>query len=248
MINKVLIDRKGRYMIKTVIFDIDNTLYNFDASHKEGMEAVYAYVNEQFGWEKESFSATYSDMMKELFDELGDIGAAHNRLLRFERILENRGLPLSPHAMKLYSLYWDTLIRVSEISPGAEETIRALKEKGLRIGIGSDMTAWVQYRKLEKLGLLPYFDFVVTSEESDADKPDARFYALCLRKAHCEPDECIYIGDNYWKDYRGSMDAGIHPLWFVPPHLEEKAAKIGDESARRIGKLSEILDEVERLS
>ena len=37
------------------------------------------------------------------------------------------------------------------------------------------------------------------------------------------------------------MDAGIHPLWFVPPHLEKKAEAIGDESARRIGELSEIL-------
>ena len=25
-------------MIKTVIFDIDNTLYNFDAAHEAGME------------------------------------------------------------------------------------------------------------------------------------------------------------------------------------------------------------------
>jgi len=228
-------------MIKTVIFDIDNTLYNFDAAHEAGMEAVCNYVYEQFGWEKEAFTAVYKDVMKELFDELGDIGSAHNRLLRFERILEDRGLPLYPHAMKLYSLYWDTLIEESEISPGAEETMRELKKMEIRVGIGSDMTAWVQYRKLEKLGLLQYCDFVVTSEESNADKPDARFYTMCLKKAKCEPFECIYVGDNYWKDYRGSLDAGIHPLWFVPPHLEEKAAAIGDESARRIGTLSEIL-------
>ena len=71
----------------------------------------------------------------------------------------------------MYSLYWDTLIEKSEISPGAAETICALKERGIRVGIGSDMTAWVQYRKLEKLGILQYFDFVVTSEESNADKP-----------------------------------------------------------------------------
>ena len=31
-------------MIKTVIFDIDNTLYNFDAAHEAGMEAVCNYV------------------------------------------------------------------------------------------------------------------------------------------------------------------------------------------------------------
>jgi hypothetical protein len=41
------------------------------------------------------------------------------------------------------------------------------------------------------------------------------------------------------------MDAGIHPLWFVPPHLEVKAAGIGDESARKIGRLAEILNELD---
>ena len=61
-------------MVKTVIFDIDNTLYNFDAAHEAGMEAVCNYVYEQFGWEKEAFTAVYRDVMKELFDELGDIG------------------------------------------------------------------------------------------------------------------------------------------------------------------------------
>ena len=179
-------------MVKTVIFDIDNTLYNYDAAYEAGMEAVCNYVYEQFGWEKEAFTAVYRDVMQELFDELGDIGAAHNRLLRFERILEDRGLPLSPHAMKMYSLYWDILIEESEISPCAEETMRELKQRGIRVGIGSDMTAWVQFRKLEKLGLLQYCDFVVTSEESNADKPDAEFYSLCLKKAQCEPGECIY--------------------------------------------------------
>lgn len=234
-------------MIKTVIFDIDNTLYNFDAPHKKGMEAVYAYVYEQFGWEKEAFASVYRDMKNELFEELGEIGASHNRLLRFERILENRRLPLYPHALKLYSLYWDTLIEESEITPGAEETLRKLKEKGIRVGIGSDMTAWMQFHKLEKLGILSYFDFIVTSEEANADKPGAGFYSLCLKKAQCEADECIYVGDNYLKDYRGSMEAGMHPLWFVPPHLEENAAKIGDESARRIGSISEVLGAVERM-
>ena len=31
-------------MIKTVIFDIDNTLYNFDEAHEAGMEEVFFYV------------------------------------------------------------------------------------------------------------------------------------------------------------------------------------------------------------
>ena len=233
-------------MIKTVIFDIDNTLYNFDEAHDAGMEKVFYYIKEQFGCGKSEFSVVYKDMMQEIVDEIGEIGSAHNRLLRFERILENWGQPLWPHAMKLYSLYWDTLIERSEISPGTEETLKKLKEEGIRLGIGSDMTAYVQYRKLEKLGILRYFDFVVTSEESNADKPAAAFYQLCLRKAGCGPQECIYVGDNYIKDYRGSMDAGMHPLWFVPPHLEEKARKFQDASTDRIGAIPEILEEIRK--
>lgn len=229
-------------MVKTVIFDIDNTLYNFDKAHSAGMEAVYAYIEEQFGYDKAAFSVIYKDMMRELFDEIGEIGSSHNRLLRFERILENWGQPLSPHAMKLYSLYWDTLIECSEISPGAVETLEGLKERGIRLGIGSDMTAFIQYRKLEKLGVLRFFDFVVTSEEANADKPAEAFFALCLRKAKCEPQECVFVGDNYSKDYLGARDAGMRPLWFVPPYLEKKSRGIGDGTAERIGALPQILD------
>lgn len=41
-------------MIKTVIFDIDNTLYNFDEAHDAGMEKVFYYIKEQFGFENPS--------------------------------------------------------------------------------------------------------------------------------------------------------------------------------------------------
>ena len=228
-------------MIKTVIFDIDNTLYNFDKADRIAMDAVCAYAQEQLGWEKTEFSVVYENMKKQLFGELGDIGSSHNRLLRFEKILEDHGLPLSPHALNLYHKYWDTLIDVSEISSGAAGTLKTLKEKGIRLGIGSDMTAWIQYKKLEKLELLVYFDFVVTSEEAGLDKPAPMFFDLCLKKAKCEPGECLFIGDNYLKDYRGALAAGMQALWFVPAHLESYAEKFGDSSAARIAALPEIL-------
>ena len=43
--------------------------------------------------------------------------------------------------------------------------MQALKAKGVGIGIGTDMTAYIQYEKLEKLGLAPYIDWIVTSKE-----------------------------------------------------------------------------------
>lgn len=37
------------------------------------------------------------------------------------------------------------------------------------------MTAYVQYRKLEAIGVTSYIDFIVTSEEAGAEKPHYHF-------------------------------------------------------------------------
>ena len=46
-------------MIKTVIFDIDNTLYDFDRANLCGMEAVQEYCQTVFGLEGETFRDYY---------------------------------------------------------------------------------------------------------------------------------------------------------------------------------------------
>ena len=38
-------------MIKAVIFDLDNTLYNFDAANESGIRALAAYTEPVFGWD-----------------------------------------------------------------------------------------------------------------------------------------------------------------------------------------------------
>jgi beta-phosphoglucomutase-like phosphatase (HAD superfamily) len=63
----------------------------------------------------------------------------------------------------------------------------------VRVGVGSDMTADWQFRKLERLGLLDRIDFAVTSEEAGVEKPAPGFFALCLEKAGCAPGDEVRI-------------------------------------------------------
>ena len=44
------------------------------------------------------------------------------------------------------------------------------------------MTAYVQYRKLEAIGVTSYIDFIVTSEEAGAEKPHYHFFDICVEK------------------------------------------------------------------
>jgi putative hydrolase of the HAD superfamily len=204
-------------MIKAIIFDIDNTMYSFDRAHKAAMTALGAYVKENFGMKP----AEMADLMKKCADivteRTGDNCAAlHNRLLRFQCFLEQIDSTEYQKAMEMYHVYWDTILEVMEPEPGLVPLLSRLKARGIRLGVGSDMTAYIQYKKLEKLGVLKYLDFIVTSEEAGEEKPTPRFFELCVKKAGCKPEECVFIGDSLKKDVIGSTEFGMKGTWYCP--------------------------------
>ena len=86
------------------------------------------------------------------------------------------------------------------------------------------MTAYVQYRKLKRMGVLQYMDFLVISEEAGAEKPTQRFFELCLKKAGCEPGECVFIGDSLKKDVTGAAKYGMAGTWYNPKNREAEEA------------------------
>lgn len=203
-------------MIKAVIFDVDDTLYSYTKAHAAAFEEVLSYAKEQLGVSPEVFSELHQKVQKDLKASIGDVAAVHNRIIRYQNILENQGLPIHPHALKLYELYWGTLMKVAVPSPGAPEIMKSLKEQGIRIGIGTDMTSYMQYKKLESLGLMGYVDFFVSSEEAGVEKPAPAFFALCAAKAGCERQECLFVGDNLKKDVLGPIKAGLRAAWYRP--------------------------------
>ena len=151
-------------MIKAIIFDIDNTLYSYDDAHAFGWEALCDYAETHLDMDRNTFAEKVKQAAAVIKERLGaDCAALHDRTLRFQVMLERSGLSLC-HAAPMGELYWDTLIRHAEPSPGIMDCLPKLKEAGYRLGIGSDMTIEYQLKKLEKLQMLPFFDFIVTSE------------------------------------------------------------------------------------
>lgn len=212
-------------MVKAVIFDIDNTLYDFDKAHKTAMNALGVYAKENLGMEPEETAALAKKCMGIVAERTGkDCAALHNRLLRFQCFLEQIGSTDYRKAMEMYHTYWDTLIEVMEPEPGMLSLLARLKEKGIRVGIGSDMTAYIQYKKLEKIDALQYLDFLVVSEEAGVEKPSQRFFDLCVEKAGCKPQECVFIGDSLKKDVIGSSKCGLVGTWYNPRKKEAEEA------------------------
>jgi len=223
-------------VIKEVIFDIDNTLYNYEKANGKAIEQLCRYAKEQFGAEPEEFLERVNESNREIAGRLGkDNAAIHSRTIRFQNLLEAWGKPLFPHVEAMYHAYWDTLIRESGPEPGAVACMEKLRDMGITIGIGTDMTAMMQYKKLKAFGFAPFVSHIVTSQEAGVEKPHPDFMALCVRKAGMKPGECAFVGDHFRKDACGAAACGLHGIWYNP---EGKEPPEGEERpAQRFGEI-----------
>jgi putative hydrolase of the HAD superfamily len=65
---------------------------------------------------------------------------------------------------------------------------------------------------LDRCGLAPLLDGVVSSAEAGALKPDPAIFALALDLAGCEPEEALHVGDTVEEDVEGARAAGVRAL------------------------------------
>ncbi|MBQ6594693.1 MAG: HAD family hydrolase [Clostridia bacterium] len=207
--------------MKAVIFDIDNTLYDYDRAHAAAYRALSDLACGLFGMTENAFDDLHDLANRKLAEHTGGFCAAtHNRLIRYQLMLEETGRPIS-YAKRMSDHYWSTLLDNMTISPGARETLERLREMGCVVGIGTDMTCERQFDKLERLELIGYIDFLVSSEEAGIEKPAKRMFDLCAKKAKCDPGECLFVGDDPKKDVLGACRAGMRAAWYRRPGKAE---------------------------
>lgn len=203
-------------MIKTVVFDLDNTLYDYDKVNTLAEKKLIEKLKASFAVEDEAAALLIKKAKQNVKKQLGEVGASHNRLLYMQNICEQLGVKPAIYAMELYDTYWDCMLEEMQLYPYVRELLERLKQKDIKIGLLTDLTAHIQYRKLKKLGIESYFDYIVTSEEAGAEKPSAKMFELMLQKTGNKPEEMLMIGDSLEKDIKGAEKCGMQTLLFEP--------------------------------
>lgn len=215
-------------MLKAVIFDLDDTLYDYATIHQIAMEKLRAFTCEKYSIGEDDFDKAFSKAKKQTKKLLKDTASCHNRLLYCQKTLENLGQNPVCSALEMYDCYWNCMLENMKLRQGSIELLERLKSDGIKIAICTDMTAHIQYRKILKLGLVPYIDVLVTSEEAGEEKPSQKMYGLAFEKLlHLVPNlklsECLFTGDSHEKDVEAPLSFGMKSVLFMNmKDLEEK--------------------------
>ena len=104
-----------------------------------------------------------------------------------------------------------------EAFPDTLPTLRAVRERGLRVGIVSD-TGFDLRPALDRLGLTPYLDAVVLSYEQGLCKPATKVFLAASDQLQVDPERTLMVGDNPLTD-SGAVAAGMHVFLLPRPAL-----------------------------
>jgi len=101
--------------------------------------------------------------------------------------------------------------------PGVREMLAGLAGRVV-CGVASnagDSDAELMGQALARVGIRRYFDYLWTSRELGATKPELEFFQGVLTELALPPQECLMVGDDYEKDILPARAVGMRTVWFV---------------------------------
>ena len=104
--------------------------------------------------------------------------------------------------------------------PGAEELLRFLRDKGIKVSTTTATNAERTTRFLGMVGLLKYFDEICCAEHVKEGKPAPDLYAFACDKLGFPPSECIAVEDAP-NGIKSAVSAGCRCI-FVPDQTENE--------------------------
>ena len=228
-------------MIRNVLFDLDDTLFDFHKAEKIALTKTLVH----FGIDPtEETLALYSTInaahWKRL--ELGAISREEVKVGRYRELFETIGVECDPVKA---TAYYESMLAIGHyFMPGAPELIEELYRK-YRLYIVSNGTAKVQEGRIGSSGITKYMDGIFISQILGANKPDKQFFDICFAEI---PDfllsETVIIGDSLSSDIKGGINAGITTVWFNPKGIENDSDIKPDYTIKELSEVPGLLSQI----
>ena len=161
--------------VSAVLFDWDGTLADSFATTRYASLSVFGHFGIRM--DEARYQATYRPDWHETYRQLGIPEARWDEAgaIWREKYLERS------HAVRLL--------------PGAHETLCALSDRKLRLGVVTSADRQRFREDLDRLGLADRFEALVAFEDTRNKKPHPEGLLLALSRLGVEPRDALYVGD-----------------------------------------------------
>ncbi len=197
----------------TVLFDLDHTLLDSDASEQAAFEQTMRSVGVEPA--AEVFDV-YHRINQALWRrvEAGQVSPNEVKVRRFEQLLVE--LSMDGDAVAMGATFVQGLTDHGDLYAGARELLDELNGR-FRMGLVTNGIGMTQRGRIDRLDLARYFDVVAISGELGISKPDPRIFDHTLATMRViDRSEVVMIGDSLASDIAGASNAGIDSIWFNP--------------------------------
>ena len=175
--------------INTVLFDFDGTVMNTNQVIIESWQHTFRTVE---GKERsiDSIVRTFGEPL----------------FVTMAKVLPQLNVE---EAVAIYRSYMkDHFTQMITPFPGMVELIRELKERDYITGLVTSRTGDTTRDGLKQYGLLPYFDCVISCDDTDKHKPDPEPLYIAMNRLSARRSESIMLGDSMF-DILCARNAGV---------------------------------------
>ena len=171
--------------VKAVIFDLDGTLASFNLDYKTVRAEVRGYLLNM------GVPASVLSVNESIFEMLRKTDIFVKNSGKPQKVLEE----IRNEALAIAEKYELEAAINTSLLPGVVETLKALKQKGLKIGLctinGEKSTNYI----LKRFGIADFFDAVVPREKVNYVKPDPAHLEATLNALGVAAKDAMVVGD-----------------------------------------------------
>lgn len=228
-------------MILAIVLDFGQTLVDsaagFRAAEKEIQQKAFAACG-PIAWER--FLEGYREV-RTRFHARSDF--SRRRLL--DEVVRQYGREVHSRLLDRWETeYWERVRGMTRVFPEAQAVLAALRDR-YRLALITNTQGQkrdekhrlVHYPQLER-----FFEVIIVAGEGGIPaKPDPAPFRLCLATLGIEPNEAVYVGDDWRIDICGAQAVGMRPVW-IRHHLVERRWPEVETSLPVIDRLEPLLD------
>jgi putative hydrolase of the HAD superfamily len=198
-VNSLLYMKIPQSQVTTLLFDMDNTLFDLFEAQVAACQAVVQLVGNDDG--------------NELFSYFLSPAHGYESHENIRQYMNERGIFVDELFIKACRLYETEKLRHIVPYEGVAETLQLLQSLGYNMGIVTDAHSRDATMRLLKTGLLEFFCFMVSYDMIKVKKPDPAPFQFALEMMKANPSETILVGDSLRRDIEPCRNLGIRTVY-----------------------------------